>query len=172
MFLDEAYIDFSEQPSLVSKIKQFPNLIVSQTFSKARGLAAVRVGIAYANETIISMINKVKPPYNVSQLNQEAAVKSLASDDDFKSKIQLIISEREILKQSLLALDFVTKIYPSDANFLLVEMENATAIYNSLIEQQIITRNRSSVVENTIRITIGTPRENQQLIYALQLVTS
>ncbi|WP_396154466.1 histidinol-phosphate transaminase [Flavobacterium macrobrachii] len=172
VFLDEAYIDFSEQPSLVSKIKQFPNLIVSQTFSKARGLAAVRIGIAYANETIISMINKVKPPYNVSQLNQEAAVKSLASDDDFKSKIQLIISEREILKQSLLALDFVTKIYPSDANFLLVEMENATAIYNSLIEQQIITRNRSSVVENTIRITIGTPRENQQLIYALQLVTS
>ena len=172
VFLDEAYIDFSEQPSLVSKIKQFPNLIVSQTFSKARGLAAVRIGIAYANETIISMINKVKPPYNVSQLNQEAAVKSLASDDDFKSKIQLIISEREILKQSLLAVDFVTKIYPSDANFLLVEMENATAIYNSLIEQQIITRNRSSVVENTIRITIGTPRENQQLIYALQLVTS
>jgi histidinol-phosphate aminotransferase len=172
VFLDEAYIDFSEQPSLVSKIKQFPNLIVSQTFSKARGLAAVRIGIAYANETIISMINKVKPPYNVSQLNQEAAVKSLASDDDFKSKIQLIISEREILKQSLLALDFVTKIYPSDANFLLVEMENATAIYNSLIEQQIITRNRSSVVENTIRITIGTPRENQQLVYALQLVTS
>ena len=172
VFLDEAYIDFSEQPSLVSKIKQFPNLIVSQTFSKARGLAAVRVGIAYANETIISVMNKVKPPYNVSQLNQEAAVQSLASDDEFKSNVQLIKSERELLKQSLLALDFVTKIYPSDANFLLVEMENATAIYNSLIEQQIITRNRSSVVENTIRITIGTPRENQQLVYALQLVTS
>lgn len=172
VFLDEAYIDFSEQPSLVSKIKQFPNLIVSQTFSKARGLAAVRIGIAYANETIISVMNKVKPPYNVSQLNQEAAVQSLASDDEFKSNVQLIKTERELLKQSLLALDFVTKIYPSEANFLLVEMENATAIYNSLIEQQIITRNRSSVVENTIRITIGTPRENQQLVYALQLVTS
>jgi histidinol-phosphate aminotransferase len=171
VFLDEAYIDFSEQPSLVSKIKQFQNLIVSQTFSKARGLAAVRVGIAYANETIISVMNKVKPPYNVSQLNQEAAVKSLASDDDFKSNVKLIKSERELLKQSFLALDFVTKIYPSEANFLLVEMENATAIYNSLIEQQIITRNRSSVVENTIRITIGTPRENQQLLYALQLIT-
>ena len=170
VFLDEAYIDFSEQPSLVSKIKKYPNLIVSQTFSKARGLAAVRVGIAYASETIISVMNKVKPPYNVSQLNQEAAVKSLASDDEFKSNIQLIKSERELLKQSLLALDFVTKIYPSEANFLLVEMDNATAIYNSLIEQQIITRNRSSVVENTIRITIGTPRENQQLIYVLQLL--
>lgn len=172
VFLDEAYIDFSEQPSLVSKIKQYPNLIVSQTFSKARGLAAVRVGIAYANATIISVLNKTKPPYNVSQLNQEAAVQSLANEADFKSNVQLIKSERELLKQSLLELPFVTKIYPSDANFLLVEMENASAIYNNLIEQQIITRNRSSVVENTIRITIGTPRENQQLVYALQLVTS
>ncbi len=170
VFLDEAYIDFSEQPSLVSKIKQYPNLIVSQTFSKARGLAAVRVGIAYADETIISVMNKVKPPYNVSQLNQEAAMQSLTDEDDFKSNVQLIKSERELLKQSLLLLDFVTIIYPSEANFLLVEMENATAIYNRLIEQQIITRNRSSVVENTIRITIGTPTENQQLVYALQLI--
>lgn len=170
VFLDEAYIDFSEQPSLVSKIKQYPNLIVSQTFSKARGLAAVRVGIAYANETIIAVMNKVKPPYNISQLNQEAAVQSLADDSVFKSNVQLIKSERELLKLALLELDFVTKIYPSDANFLLVEMENATAVYNSLIEQQIITRNRSSVVENTIRITVGTPRENQQLLYVLQLL--
>ncbi len=170
VFLDEAYIDFSEQPSLVSKIKEYPNLIVSQTFSKARGLAAVRVGVAYANETIISVMNKVKPPYNVSQLNQEAAVKSLADEANFKANVQLIKSERELLKESLLALDFVTKVYPSEANFLLVEMENATAIYNSLIEQQIITRNRSSVFQNTVRITIGTPRENQQLLYALQLI--
>ncbi|MFN3752883.1 histidinol-phosphate transaminase [Flavobacterium sp.] len=171
VFLDEAYIDFSEQPSLVSKIKQYSNLIVSQTFSKARGLAAVRVGIAYANETIISVMNKVKPPYNVSQLNQEAAVKSLADEANFKANVDLIKVERELLKKSLLALDFVIKIYPSEANFLLVEMENAIAVYNSLIEQQIITRNRSSVVQNTIRITIGTPRENQQLLYALQLIT-
>jgi len=170
VFLDEAYIDFSEQPSLVSKIKDFPNLIVSQTFSKARGLAAVRVGIAYSNETIISVMNKVKPPYNVSRLNQEAAVQSLADEANFKSNVQLILSERELLKQALFSLDFVSKIYPSEANFLLVEMENATGIYDSLIEQQIITRNRSSVIENTIRITIGTPRENQQLIYALQLL--
>jgi histidinol-phosphate aminotransferase len=172
VFLDEAYIDFSTEPSLVSKINQYPNLIVSQTFSKARGLAAVRVGIAYANEAIISVLNKVKPPYNVSQLNQETAVKSLADEANFKSNVQLIISEREKLKISLLELDFVAKIYPSEANFLLVEMENATAIYNGLIEQQIITRNRSSVVKNTIRITIGTPRENQQLLYALNLVMS
>ena len=170
VFLDEAYIDFSETPSLLSKIKQFPNLIVSQTFSKARGLAAVRVGIAFANETIILAMNKVKPPYNVSQLNQEAVLQSLTNEDAFKSNLLLIKSERELLKQSLLAVDFVTKIYPSEANFLLVEMKNAKAVYNSLIEQQIITRNRTSVVENTIRITIGTPRENQQLIDALQLI--
>ncbi len=172
VFLDEAYIDFSEQPSLVSKINQYRNLIVSQTFSKARGLAAVRIGIAYANETIISVMNKVKPPYNISRLNQNAAVQSLADETNFKSNVQLIKSERELLKKSLLALDFVTKIYPSEANFILVEMGNASAIYMNLIDQQIITRNRSSVVENTIRITIGTPRENQQLVYALQLVTS
>ncbi len=172
VFLDEAYIDFSDAPSLVSKIKQYPNLIVSQTFSKARGLASVRVGIAYANETIIAVINKVKPPYNVSQLNQEAALQSLADEANFKSNVNLLKSERGLLKQALLFLDFVKKIYPSDANFLLVEMGNATAIYNSLIEQQIITRNRSSVVENTIRITIGTPKENQQLVSALQLVMS
>lgn len=172
VFLDEAYIDFSEQASLVSKINNYPNLIVSQTFSKARGLAAVRIGIAYANENIISVMNKVKPPYNVSELNQQAAIQSLADENNFKSNIQLIQSERELLKQSLLALDFVTKVYPSEANFLLVEMENATAIYNSLIEQQVITRNRSSVVENTLRITIGTPKENQQLLYALNLVMS
>lgn len=170
VFLDEAYIDFSKQPSLLSKIKQFPNLIVSQTFSKARGLAAARVGIAYANETIISAMNKVKPPYNVSQLNQEAVLQSLTNEAAFKSNLLLIKSERELLKQSLLSLDFVTKIYPSETNFLLVEMKNATTVYNSLIEQQIITRNRTSVVENTLRITIGTPRENQQLIDALQLI--
>jgi histidinol-phosphate aminotransferase len=170
VFLDEAYINFSEQPSLVSKITKYPNLIVSQTFSKAQGLAAARVGIAYANESIISFLNKVKPPYNVSQLNQEAAVQSLSNDFDFKANVKLIVSERELLKKSLLELDFVTKIYPSDANFLLVEMQNATAIYNRLIKQQIITRNRSSVVENSIRITIGTASENQKLITTLQQI--
>ena len=172
VFLDEAYIDFSESPSLVSKINQYSNLIVSQTFSKARGLAAVRVGIAYANEAIIAVMNKVKPPYNVSQLNQEAAVLALADEANFKSNVALIKVERGKLKNALLELDFVVKIYPSEANFLLVEMQNATEIYSNLIEQQIITRNRSSVVENTIRITIGTPRENQQLMYALQLLES
>ena len=170
VFLDEAYIDFSEQPSLVEKITKYPNLIVSQTFSKARGLAAARIGIAYANAEIISVLSKVKPPYNISELNQKAAVNALADETIFRNNINLIIEEREKLKVELQKLDFVTKIYPSDANFLLVEMENSTEIFEALIEKQIITRNRNSVVKNTIRITVGTPQENQLLIYALQLL--
>lgn len=170
VFVDEAYIDFSSQPSLLEKVKKYPNLIVSQTFSKARGLAAARVGIAYADKNIISLLNKIKPPYNISQLNQEAAIQSLNDETNFKINVELIKSQKEILRKSLLTLDFVKKIYPSDANFLLVEMKNATSVYNSLIAQQIVTRNRNSVVKNTIRITIGTPKENQQLMYALQLL--
>ena len=170
VFLDEAYIDFSEQPSLVEKITKYPNLIVSQTFSKARGLAAARIGIAYANAEIISVLSKVKPPYNISELNQKAAVNALADETIFKNNLNLIIEEREKLKVKLLELDFVTKIFPSDANFLLVEMDNATEIFEALIEKQIITRNRNSVVKNTIRITIGTAQENELLIYTLQLL--
>lgn len=170
VFLDEAYIDFSNEPSLVEKIKKYPNLIVSQTFSKARGLAAARIGVAYANEEIIAFLSKVKPPYNISELNQKAAVNALADETVFRNNINLIIEEREKLKIKLLELEFVTKIYPSDANFLLVEMENATEIFEALIEKQIITRNRNSVVKNTIRITVGTAQENQLLLYALQII--
>lgn len=170
VFLDEAYIDFSKQKSLVEKIKIYPNLIVSQTFSKARGLAGARIGVGYANAEIISVLNKVKPPYNISKLNQEVAVNSLADDSVFKNNINLIIEEREKLKSSLLTLEFVTKIYPSDANFLLVEMQNSTVIFEALIKKQIITRNRNAVVKNTIRITVGTPKENELLIYTLQLL--
>lgn len=170
VFVDEAYIDFSKQSSLVEKIKIYPNLIVSQTFSKARGLAAARIGIAYANAEIINVLSKVKPPYNVSELNQEAAINALADDSVFKKNIDLIIEEREKLKIALSKFEFVTNIYPSDANFLLVEMENSIAIFEALIERQIITRNRNSVVKNTIRITVGTPQENQLLVYTLQLI--
>lgn len=170
VFLDEAYIDFSNQPSLVEKVKKYPNLIVSQTFSKARGLASSRVGIAYANASIISFLSKVKPPYNVSKLNQESAVNSLSDETMFKNNIALIIKEREKLKSALLEIAFVTKIFPSDANFLLVEMEKSDEVFDALIQKQIITRNRSSVVKNTIRITVGTPKENELLMYTLQLI--
>ena len=170
VFVDEAYIDFSSQPSLVEKIKEYPNLIVSQTFSKACGLAAARIGVAYANAEIIQVLSKVKPPYNISKLNQEAAINALADDAVFKNNIALITDEREKLKTKLLALEFVTKIHASDANFLLVEMERSTEIFEALIGKQIITRNRNSVVKNTIRITVGTPKENELLIYTLQLL--
>lgn len=170
VFVDEAYIEFSNVPSLVGKINQYPNLIVSQTFSKARGLAAARIGVAYANEIIIEALEKIKPPYNISQLNQDAAVLSLANADALKTNIAVLIQEREKLENNLVSLDFVTKVYPSLANFILVEMKNATKIFNQLIEQQIITRNRTSVVKNCIRITVGTPKENEQLFYALQLM--
>lgn len=170
VFVDEAYIEFSNVPSLVGKINQYPNLIVSQTFSKARGLAAARIGVAYANEIIIEALEKIKPPYNISQLNQDAAVLSLANADALKTNIAVLIQEREKLENNLVSLDFVTKIYPSQANFILVEMKNATKIFNQLIEQQIITRKRTSVVKNCIRITVGTPKENEQLLYALQLM--
>ena len=171
VFLDEAYIDFCDQPSMIPKIAEYPNLIVSQTFSKAHGLAAARIGVAYSNAIIIDNLIKIKPPYNISQLNQEAAVQSLANNKNFRLNIELLKIERENLKISLLNLDFVKKVYPSEANFLLVEMHDATLIYNNLVSQQIVTRNRSSVVKDTIRITVGTPRENQQLLYALQLIT-
>ena len=171
VFLDEAYIDFCNQPSMIPKIAEYPNLIVSQTFSKAHGLAAARIGVAYSNAIIIDNLIKIKPPYNISQLNQEAAVQSLANNKNFRLNIELLKIERENLKISLLNLDFVKKVYPSEANFLLVEMQDATSIYDNLVSQQIVTRNRSSVVKDTIRITVGTPRENQQLLYALQLIT-
>ncbi|OPC06120.1 histidinol-phosphate transaminase [Elizabethkingia ursingii] len=168
VFVDEAYIDFSSQKSWTEKLEQYPNLIISQTFSKARGLAAVRVGIAYSSPEIISLLNKTKPPYNVSQLNQEAALIALVDDEKYQSEIKTILEEKERLKKALLKLTVIKKIYPSDANFILAEVNDADEIYNNLVQQKIITRNRNSVIANCIRITIGTTEENNQLIAALK----
>lgn len=167
VILDEAYIDFTEENSLINLINQYNNLIVSQTFSKAWGLAAARVGLAYANSEIISLYNKVKPPYNVSELNQKAALKALENIDDYQQNLATILNEKEQLKQALQQLDLVKKVYPSDANFLLIEVENADAIYTTLVNQKIITRNRNKQVANCIRISVGTPEENKQLIKTL-----
>jgi len=166
--VDEAYIDFSERPSLVEKIHKYPNLIVSQTFSKAFGLAAARVGIAYANEAIVALLNKVKPPYNVSALNQKAALEVVENFTLVQDRINLILSEKEQLINQLSELDEVIKIYPSDANFLLVEFINANEIYEKLIGHKIIVRNRNSIIKNCIRITVGTPEENSKLINTLK----
>ncbi|MCT3758569.1 histidinol-phosphate transaminase [Elizabethkingia anophelis] len=167
VFVDEAYIDFSTQKSWTEKLSQYPNLVISQTFSKARGLAAVRVGIAYSSPEIIALFNKTKPPYNVSQLNQEAALIALLDAKKYQSEIKTILAEKERLEKEFLQLSLIKKIYPSDANFILVEVNDADGIYNNLVQQKIITRNRNSVIASCIRITIGTTEENNQLIAAL-----
>lgn len=166
--VDEAYIDFSKRPSLLENLHIYPNLIVSQTFSKAFGLAAARVGVAYANEAIIQLFNKVKPPYNVSALNQKAALEVVENFTLVQDRITLILQEKELLINQLLEIDEVIKIYPSDANFLLVEFKNAIEMYENLISHKIIVRNRNSIIKNCIRITVGTPEENKQLINTLK----
>jgi histidinol-phosphate aminotransferase len=170
VILDEAYIDFAEQSSLIKLIRQYDRLIVSQTFSKGWGLAAARVGVAYANSEIINFYNNVKPPYNISDLNQKAALKALGNQGRFKTNIQRILTEKKKVIKALSKLGFVKKIYPSDANFLLVEMANANEIYTYLIENEIVIRNRNQQVDNCVRISIGTPKENQKLIKVLKQI--
>jgi len=162
--VDEAYIDFNPEASVLPLIQKYPNLIVSQTMSKAWGHAAIRVGIAYASKQIISVMNKVKPPYNISKLNQEAALKALQNTDLYNKTVSEILEQRTLLSQALLKCKCVEMIYPSDSNFLLVKTTRATEIYNTLLEKKIITRNRDSVVKDCIRITVGTASENQRLI--------
>lgn len=166
--VDEAYIDFSESASLSQKIAQYPNLIVLQTLSKAWGLAAARVGLALADANIITLFNKVKPPYNISRLNYEAAIAALAQPKIFEQQKQLLLQQRAILQEALIGLNFVNKVCSSDANFLLVAVNDANAIYNRLVENGIILRNRNSIIANCIRITIGTPDENELLLTTLK----
>lgn len=167
VIIDEAYIDFSNKKSWSEVLNDYPNVIVTQTFSKAWALASARVGIAYASEDIVQLLNKVKMPYNISKLNQQAAIDTLDNPSEFKKNIEIILKEKEQLIQKLNQLNLVKKIYPSDANFLLVEFDNTNKIYQKLVSQKIITRNRHTLVNNTIRITVGTPAENAQLIKAL-----
>ena len=169
--VDEAYIDFTDNESFAGVIENYPNLIVSQTFSKAWGLAAARVGVAYANTEIISIFNKVKPPYNVSALNQQTALKALDDISGFQKRRAVLLEQRELLERRLPELPVVAKVYRSDANFLLVEMKNAHAVYTGLVDRKVITRNRSALVNNCIRITVGSPEENEQLITALNELT-
>ncbi len=168
--IDEAYIDFSTQESWISRLNNFPNLIVTQTLSKAYGLAGIRLGICYASTEIISVLNKIKPPYNVNQLTQEAALERLKNQDQVNQEVQEIISERNQLIVDLQEIDLVNKIYPSDANFLLVKVDDANKRYNQLVKQGIVVRNRSNQVlcENCLRFTVGTSNENKRLIELLK----
>jgi len=170
--VDEAYIDFAESQSLSKKLAQYPNLIVLQTLSKAWGLAAARVGIAFAGTDIIKYLNKVKPPYNISTPNQSAALYTLQEQSKFELQRNIILQEKGKLLAELEKLDYVIKVYPSDTNFFLVEVKNADAVYSQLINDKIIIRNRNKIVPNCIRITIGSPAENEALLMALKNITS
>ena len=170
--IDEAYIDFSNNTSWSKLLDKYPNIIVTQTFSKAWALASARVGIAYASEDIVQLLNKVKMPYNISKLNQQSAIDALDNESEFKMNIEIILKEKEQLIQKLNQLEMVQKIYPSDANFLLVEFDDANKLYQDLVAQKIITRNRHKLVNNSIRITVGTPSENKQLLKVLKNIES
>jgi histidinol-phosphate aminotransferase len=169
--IDEAYIDFSEKPSFTRLIGKYPNLIVMQTFSKAFALAAVRVGIAYAAKEVIKYFNKIKPPYNISTINQNSALTKLGDTELYRNQISRIKNERDRLAGKLRSINLVKEVYPSDANFLLVKVSNADQVYQNLVEKNIIVRNRSSVIDNCIRITVGKPSENNKLIKALYSIS-
>jgi histidinol-phosphate aminotransferase len=168
--IDEAYIDFSDKPSFVKLTGKYPNLIVMQTFSKAFGIASARVGMAFTDSHIIHYLNKIKPPYNISSINQKTASLKLARLYDLNRQVRRIKKEKEILVLKLLKMEIIEKVYPSDANFVLVKVKNADYIYNALVDMNIITRNRSSVVSNCIRITVGKPSENKLLVEALKKI--
>ncbi len=167
--IDEAYINFSRQRSFVQLLNDYPNLVVLQTLSKAWGLAALRLGMAYASEEIINVLNKVKPPYNINQASQELALQALEEVGQVNDMIREIVEQRAKLASQLQDLPLVLDIYPSDANFLLVKVTDAKSIYNFLLTKGIVVRDRSRVelCEGCLRITIGTPAENEQLISAL-----
>lgn len=169
--IDEAYIDFSEKESWLYKIDQYPNLIITQTLSKAYGLAGIRLGICYASAEIISVLNKIKPPYNVNELTQQRALKRLSNPEKIKSEIVSIIAQREELLKVLVDVKFVEKIYPTEANFILIKVDDANKRYNELIAKGIVIRNRTTqpLCENTLRLTIGTEEENKKLIKALKV---
>jgi histidinol-phosphate aminotransferase len=172
VIVDEAYIHFSREKSFVAEIKNLPNLVVLQTFSKAWGLAGLRVGLAFGNEEIISLFNRVKPPYNVSQIAQEKILQALENQSQVKETIAEIISEREKLIEKLRAFSFVKKIYPTDANFVLVKTTDANSIYKFLLDEKIVVRNRTNVelCAGCLRITIGTPDENEKLLNSLKKI--
>jgi len=168
--IDEAYIDFTNQQSWISKLNEFPNLIVTQTLSKAYGLAGIRLGICCASAEIISVLNKIKPPYNINGLSQQKAISQLQKYREIQNEISLLIAEKNKLLQALIEVNFIEKVYPSDANFILIKVDNAEKRYKQLLKKGIVVRNRSSqaLCENSLRITVGTTSENKKLIIALK----
>jgi len=163
--LDEAYIDFSDKESWLQKIDKYPNLVITQTLSKAYGMAGIRLGILYASAPIIAVLNKIKPPYNVNELTQQKALTRILDTISIQYEIHCIKEERDKLLQQLQHIQYVEKIYPTEANFVLIKVDDATKRYNQLIEKGIVIRNRTTqaLCENTLRLTIGTAKENLKL---------
>jgi histidinol-phosphate aminotransferase len=168
--VDEAYIDFAPESSLLPELDNYPNLIVLQTFSKAWGMAGIRLGMAFAQPEIIKVFNKVKYPYNINILTQKKALELLAKAPEKEEWVKLILEERDKMVRKLFKFPFVQVVYPSDANFVLVKMNDARGIYEYLTEQKIIVRDRSKVTlcDDCLRITIGSPKENKKLRKALK----
>jgi histidinol-phosphate aminotransferase len=168
--IDEAYINFSRFRSFTQELNDYPNICVLQTLSKAWGLAALRVGIAFASEEVVLIMNKIKPPYNINQASQELVMKAFEEIEQVNGMIREIVKQRGELIQQLATLPVVETIYPSDANFLLVKVADARRIYNFLLEKGIVVRDRSKVelCEGCLRITIGTPKENNELVKQLR----
>ena len=170
--IDEAYIDFSSQKSWLQRLSEFPNLVITQTLSKAYGMAGIRLGICYASSEIISILNKIKPPYNINELTQQRAIDRLVKPLEIKNQITTILNQRTFLLNALKAISFIEKIYPTDANFVLVKVPDATKIYHQLLQQGVVVRNRTSqpLCENTLRLTVGSEQENTKLINALKTI--
>jgi histidinol-phosphate aminotransferase len=168
--IDEAYINFSRHRSFIQELNEYPNLVVLQTLSKAWGLAALRVGMAFASEDIIRVMNKVKPPYNINQASQELVLKALEEVGQVNDMIREIVKERQWLADELNSLDIVQNIHPSDANFLLVKVTDAPGVYRFLLDKGIVVRDRSKVelCEQCLRITVGTENENRELVDSLR----
>tara|TARA_Y100000780_G_scaffold232573_1_gene266891 strand:- start:19325 stop:20401 length:1077 start_codon:yes stop_codon:yes gene_type:complete len=172
--IDEAYIDFSSEESWTSKLADYPNLIVTQTLSKAYGMAGIRLGICLASPEIIAVINKIKPPYNVNQLTQDKAIERVSDQKAVQTEVASILAEREKLIETLKTISFVSTIYPTDANFILAKVDDATLRYTQLLEKGIVVRNRTTqpLCENTLRFTVGTSEENIIVITALRALSN
>lgn len=167
--VDEAYINFSRQRSFIKELSEYPNLVVMQTLSKAWGLAGLRLGMMFASEAIIGIINNVKPPYNIGEHTQEIVLEALQHTDQVNDMIMLIVDMRYALEEVFNQMPIVEKVYPSDANFLLVKIKEANRVYQYLLDEGIVVRNRSNVklCEDCLRITVGTEQENTKLVDAL-----
>lgn len=172
--LDEAYIDFAPGQSFLNRLDEFPNLVILQTFSKAWGMAGIRLGMAFAAPELIGVLSKIKYPYNINVLTQQKALELLASEKQVNYSIEKLVSERGLLADELKKFSFVQKVYPSDANFILRKTDGPKEIYNFLVEKKIIIRDRSTVslCEGCLRMTVGSPAENSLLLEALRMYAS